>query len=430
MKREKFYLLIFILTFFFAISFLAIKSYATVCCCYPDNNGNCTRCYTFSGSSCPDSSLCDQTSGGCPCSSDSDCGSCGSGECQGYNKCENGVCNKDICNSDGKSCTYTCPPDNCIGYKWCDYPYSVTGTCSGGICKGTCDCQSLTCSKDKCNAPCVPGDSQSCDYCSGNIHCTGTKSCTNDCTWGDCVASSCKCEVGYCGVTDASQCCPSGTYYKKNPWSGKDACCSSSTDCVDYYGNCVSSGSWGNGDNSGPSDYCSYGTWKLGRCIATTTSGQCLPPVYTTNTIGCIYFSYECSPNDFRVVGAVGCVSDNECQGYDPTTHTKYVCECPSPNSCSIIGNSYTCKPKPLCSSNSDCDSGWCCNAHPALPADCKQPTGSCVAKGKIICNNQYICDPPEGFVNSSNEKTNTQANKKLTLLDLLINPFYYFFIR
>jgi hypothetical protein len=39
-----------------------------------------------------------------------------------------------------------------------------------------------------------------------------------------------------------------------------------------------------------------------------------------------------------------------------------------------------------------------------------------------------YICDPPEGFVSLSNKNTNTQANKKLTLLDLLINPFSYFF--
>jgi predicted peroxiredoxin len=43
-----------------------------------------------------------------------------------------------------------------------------------------------------------------------------------------------------------------------------------------------------------------------------------------------------------------------------------------------------------------------------------------------------YICDPPEGFVNSSNEEinTNNQASKKLTLLDLLINPFSYFLKR
>jgi hypothetical protein len=41
-----------------------------------------------------------------------------------------------------------------------------------------------------------------------------------------------------------------------------------------------------------------------------------------------------------------------------------------------------------------------------------------------------YIQDPPEVLVNSSNEEinTNNQTEKKLTLLDLLINPFSYFF--
>jgi hypothetical protein len=90
----------------------------------------------------------------------------------------------------------------------------------------------------------------------------------------------------------------------------------------------------------------------------------------------------------------------------------------------------HTCQTKPSCADNTECEGGWCCNADPTLPTDCKQPTGSCVAKGTLICNNKYICDPPEGFVNSSNEEINTktQGNKKLTLLDLLINPFYYFF--
>jgi hypothetical protein len=209
----------------------------------------------------------------------------------------------------------------------------------------------------------------------------------------------------------------------------------------------------------------------LGHCVATNTSDWCLPHVYTTDTSGCLLYEAGCPPYDYKVVGAVDCVkdddcqgydpathtkyvcecpnqnscsitgdsytcvavnctSDNECQGYDPATHTKYVCECPNQNSCSITGDSYTCKPKPSCKYNSECDSGWCCNVDPALPTDCKQPTGSCVAKGEIMCNSKYICDPPEGFVSSSNKKTNTQANKKLTLLDLLTNPFYYFFIR
>jgi hypothetical protein len=57
--------------------------------------------------------------------------------------------------------------------------------------------------------------------------------------------------------------------------------------------------------------------------------------------------------------------------------------------------------------------------------------TGSCRQKGTITSygGRSYICDPPEGFVNSSNEETNVnnQANKRLSLLDLLINPFFIF---
>ena len=118
--------------------------------------------------------------------------------------------------------------------------------------------------------------------------------------------------------------------------------------------------------------------------------------------------------------GTICCQSDSDCPGYDPTTHTKLVCECPDSNKCSITGSSYTCKSKPSCSSNSECDNGWCC--------DTITGAKNCTSKGTILSSGgvSYICDPPEGFINSSNEST----NKKLTLLDLLINSFYYFFIR
>jgi len=140
----------------------------------------------------------------------------------------------------------------------------------------------------------------------------------------------------------------------------------------------------------------------------------------------------DCADPDCKRVGnlntgTICCQSDSDCVGYDSTTHTKYVCECPDSSRCSITGSSYTCKPKGKCSSNSDCDSGWCCDYSVG-------GTGSCRQKGTITSygGRSYLCDPPEGFVNSSNEEinTNTQGNKKLTLLDLLINPFYYFFIR
>ena len=116
--------------------------------------------------------------------------------------------------------------------------------------------------------------------------------------------------------------------------------------------------------------------------------------------------------------GTICCQNNSNCPGYNSTTHTKLVCECLDSSKCNITGSSYTCKPKERCLSNSDCDSGWCCYFQ------YYGGTGTCEPKGKIISyeGKSYICDPPEGFVNSSNEEvnTNTQANKKLTLLDLL----------
>ena len=137
---------------------------------------------------------------------------------------------------------------------------------------------------------------------------------------------------------------------------------------------------------------------------------------------------YECKGVQNPNTGTICCQSDSDCPGYDPTTHTKLVCECPDSSKCNIIGSSYTCKPKPSCLLNSDCDSGWCCYSRDY------GGSGTCEQKGKIISygGKSYICDPPEGFVSSSNEniKTTDQVNKRLTLLDLLIHPFFYFLKR
>jgi hypothetical protein len=87
----------------------------------------------------------------------------------------------------------------------------------------------------------------------------------------------------------------------------------------------------------------------------------------------------------------------------------------------------HTCKTIEKCGKNDECEDGWCCDK----PVG---GTGTCKQKGETISygGRSYICDPPEGFVDSSNEEinTNNQANKKLTLLDLLINPFSYFLKR
>jgi len=112
--------------------------------------------------------------------------------------------------------------------------------------------------------------------------------------------------------------------------------------------------------------------------------------------------------------GDICCQSDSDCPAYDPNTHLKMYCD----------PNTHTCKTKPSCALPEDCEDKWCC--------DTITGTKACKAQGTIISSGgkSYICDPPEGFINFSDENTNIQVNKKLTLLDLLINPFYYFLER
>jgi hypothetical protein len=114
--------------------------------------------------------------------------------------------------------------------------------------------------------------------------------------------------------------------------------------------------------------------------------------------------------------GVICCQSNSDCPSYNSTNHLKMYCD----------SDTHTCRTKPSCLLPEDCEDNWCCDKDPSLPSSCRL-SGSCVAKGTLMCNNQYICDPPEGFVSSSSENANIQTSKKLTLLDLLINPFSYF---
>jgi hypothetical protein len=170
-----------------------------------------------------------------------------------------------------------------------------------------------------------------------------------------------------------------------------------------------------------PLDYCYNGDWKLGQCVQSEES--CLQTAgieYTSDTSGCKFYSLGCYPYDryFVVTAVIECSSDRNCPGYDPNTHLKRYCD----------PNTHTCKPKPSCGLSEDCDNGWCCYSQDY------GGSGTCKQKGEIISygGKSYICDPPEEFVSSSNEDINTSnyANKKLTLLDLLINPFFYFLKR
>ena len=179
----------------------------------------------------------------------------------------------------------------------------------------------------------------------------------------------------------------------------------------------MSSESWGRGDGV-PLDYCYNGGWKLGFCVMSEET--CLKTAgieYTSDNSGCKLYELGCYPYDSLLIATlvIECASDKNCLGYDPNTHLRRYCDT----------YTYKCKTLGSCSTNIDCEDGWCCDRLLGGAGKCKQ-------KGEIISygGKSYICDPPEVFVSLSNKNTNTQANKKLTLLDLLINPFSYFFKR
>jgi len=83
--------------------------------------------------------------------------------------------------------------------------------------------------------------------------------------------------------------------------------------------------------------------------------------------------------------GVICCQRDSDCPAYDPNTHLKTYCD----------SDTHTCKTIPSCSSSDQCESGWCC--------DIISGAKNCKAQGTILSygGKSYICDPPEGFVNS-----------------------------
>jgi len=85
--------------------------------------------------------------------------------------------------------------------------------------------------------------------------------------------------------------------------------------------------------------------------------------------------------------GVICCQSDSNCPSYNSTNHLKMYYDT----------NTHTCKTKPSCVDNTECEGGWCC--------DDKTPTYQCVYRGTILSSRgvSYICDSPEGFVSLSN---------------------------
>ena len=115
------------------------------------------------------------------------------------------------------------------------------------------------------------------------------------------------------------------------------------------------------------------------------------------------------------------CCSDDDCSGYDPDTHTKMVCDCPS-GSCSYPAppqgsDDYTCKALPSCSDNSQCDPNYCCVDDPNGP---KPGTGKCVGKGIYSDNPKYLCDPPDWTSGEAEKQVKSSEN----IFELIIDFF------
>ena len=300
------------------------------------------------------------------CTTDTDCPTCGIGECVGNIQCVFPVPEAAYkycignCNSGApgfeKSCTITCPADGCSGYKWNDYPPTATGTCdsSGNWCNGACD-YSSTCDKTRCGAPCVSGETQtqSCTVtpvnpCTGKADGTSctittygpgtqTRSCTSDCvfgSWSACQADVIKTENGKCY---SQICVPSGT----------EVC----TDGIDNDGD-------GLIDCADPDCCGKTGPSNVICCAGASQAAQdaCCPA--QNNRIG------QCRNN---------------------------VCEWG------------------FCTTNNDCVTGSCCTNQPDGTIE-----GTCTDPNSRIYNNKWLCDPPEWKSLENNKKGNLNVFQEL----------------
>ena len=390
------------------------------------------------------------------CTSDNDCPTCGSGDCLGHYTClynpilGYGQCTSD-CNTEGNTCgTYDCPEGGssyCNGDYSCSVPETGLKVCDAS---GNCvrDSSSCEASCEDCNER--DGDYIAYTYCNvgeGKECGSGTvyekrenRDYYCDSSLGECtyyVVRSWEVDTGQSCTKD----CPSGLLC----CSGKcqeccvDSDCPSGSVCVN--GQCQVSGGGGGGgvetnccdgvdnDNDGYIDICDTDCQGIKFVCGNTlydSIGTC-PPIKTADCPqDCKKDGYD-GGNCETCGGGPGvcvcwksleCTSDENCTGYDPNTHTKLVCECPAgPPTCTYKGNSYSCVPLQSCSSNDQCDEGFCCDADPNGPGG----SGQCVSKGIYSTNSQYLCDPPNWV---SVESEDIQVEKSKSFWDILISFF------
>ena len=304
----------------------------------------------------------------------------------------------------------------------CDEVTPKTGWCEGSVanlCYGDCSYSSRDCSKDLCDNPdvlwvngkCIADDwfipGFSC------VDCKTEKGCVYYGVWCD---SDSKCDEKPCG--GSKYICDGNNWVKMkaNDDDSRLQC-----ECHGHYwdgsGTSVTylSGNKGSAPCCGDeierrekwvsgAGICCYGVWKSGSGYECCTNADC-----PSDRPYCV--NNKC----------VQCRNDDDCSGYDPNTHTKLVCECPS--GCTLTGSSYTCKPKPTCSATSECADNYCCYTS-EMGGD-----GSCKSRGTIINydGKSYLCDPPYGFVTSENEInpiTEEQEVETTNLIDIIFEIF------
>ena len=152
----------------------------------------------------------------------------------------------------------------------------------------------------------------------------------------------------------------------------------------------------------------SYTCGSSNLCQSLSCGGSTYRCVYDSST-GRYYWSTSL-PSGF-------CCSDNDC-GYD-SNNVKMLCDSPNgTDNPQTQGYTYTCY-STRCQYNSEVKSGYCCDADSSIDPACRG-SGVGVPAGTIICNGKYLCDPPNGFVSTSEEVSEVNKNLNGNLVGVL----------
>jgi len=232
------------------------------------------------------------SNGGAECTSNSDCASCGSGDCAGNYKCVSGSCSS-TCDSQGK---------NCGG-----------GNCGSCTSSGTCSLKS--------GNKCFDGSTQSCTLSITYKKCDSSGNCASTTDSFDCGTQTCSnCKWGTCTKTDN---CPSDACTSKNDCCARDSDCCSGSQCSQ-------------GQTQSCTKNCTYKICSNGKCVSNTTT--------VSGTRSCDITHYKCSNYYCELATSGGCSYGTWSSTCDAT--------CPS-NACS---NDRDCPQTEICNNSKDDD--------------------------------------------------------------------------